>query len=195
MATYVADHDKKMKELQVFKAKAFEWLSTKPKPEWTKSHFSTQSKSDMLLNNLCEVFNKYIIDARDKPIITMLEMIRTKLMRRFQTKRDEMLKYNGSICPKIQKKLDRWKEESIKFNAVWNGEAKYQVTGLEGQFVVNIATSSCDCRRWDLRGIPCEYACVSMKVNGLKPEDYVHDCYKAITRDGMVQKLEHRLQV
>ncbi|KAJ1693179.1 hypothetical protein LUZ63_009877 [Rhynchospora breviuscula] len=152
MATYVADHDKKMKELQVFKAKAFEWLSTKPKPEWTKSHFSTQSKSDMLLNNLCEVFNKYIIDARDKPIITMLEIIRTKLMRRFQTKRDEMLKYNGSICPKIQKKLDRWKDESFKFNAIWNGEAKYQVTGLEGQFVVNIATSSCDCRRWDLTG-------------------------------------------
>ncbi|KAJ1703111.1 hypothetical protein LUZ63_002890 [Rhynchospora breviuscula] len=178
IATYVAGHEKCMMELQVLSKAAFEWLKRKPPTEWTKSHFPTNSKCGMLLNNLCECFNKYILDARDKPIITMLEFIRTKLMRRLQVKRDEMLKYKGPICPKIQKKLDKWKEEAIKFNAVWNGAAQYQVTGVEGQFVVNIATFSCDCRRWDLTGIPCEHACASMRVNGLVPEEYVHDCYK-----------------
>ncbi|KAJ4788275.1 DEK carboxy-terminal domain protein [Rhynchospora pubera] len=181
MATYVAGHEKCMMELEGLSKAAFEWFKRKPPSEWTKSHFPTNSKCDMLLNNLCECFNKYILDARDKPIITMLEIIRTKLMRRFQVKRDEMMKYKGPICPKIQKKLDKWKDEAIKFNAVWNGAAQYQVTGVEGQFVVNIATSSCDCRRWDLTGIPCEHACASMRVNGLVPEEYVHDCYKVET--------------
>ncbi|KAJ4810286.1 MuDR family transposase [Rhynchospora pubera] len=111
----------------------------------------------------------------------MFEMIRTRLMRRFQVKRDEMRKCKGIICPKIKKKLDKWKEESIKYNAIWNGESQYQVTGFHGQFVVNISTSSCDCRKWDLTGIPCEHACASMRVNGLKPEEYVNNCYKVET--------------
>ncbi|KAJ3697435.1 hypothetical protein LUZ61_001140 [Rhynchospora tenuis] len=142
MASYAAQFENKMKELEIFNKAAYEW---------------------------------------DKPIITMLEMIKTRLMQRFQVKRDEMLKCTGSICPKIQKKLDRWKEESIKFRAIWNGATQYQVTGFEGQFVVNIAKSSCDCRKWDLTGIPCEHACASMRVNGLAPEDFVDNCYKVET--------------
>jgi hypothetical protein len=72
----------------------------------------------MLLNNLCECFNKYILDARDKPILIMLEIRKTKLMRRLQVKRDEMKKYKGPICPKIHKKLNKWKDESVKYNAI-----------------------------------------------------------------------------
>ncbi|KAL0010930.1 hypothetical protein SO802_006038 [Lithocarpus litseifolius] len=37
--------------------------------------FSTWPKCDMLLNNLCESFNAKIVDARDKSILTMCEMI------------------------------------------------------------------------------------------------------------------------
>lgn len=100
----------------------------------------------MLLNNLCECFKKHILDARDKPILTMLEMIRTNLMRRLQViKRDATMKYRGTICPKIQKKLDKWKSEAIKCTVIWNGGTQYQVTGPDGQFVVNTSTSSCSC--------------------------------------------------
>jgi hypothetical protein len=42
----------------------------------------------MLLNNLAETFIAWIKDARDKPIFTMMEMIRQQLMMRFQQKRD-----------------------------------------------------------------------------------------------------------
>ncbi|XP_039118854.1 uncharacterized protein LOC120254986 [Dioscorea cayenensis subsp. rotundata] len=56
---------------------------------------------------------RYILDARDKGIITMLEMIKVKLMRRMKKKKEQMLKYKGNICPKIQKKLNKMKEESL----------------------------------------------------------------------------------
>lgn len=82
MATHEADHKKRMSELKELSQSAYTWLVNKPANEWSKSQFLTRSKSDMLLNNLSECFNKYILDARDKPILTMLEMIRTKLMRR-----------------------------------------------------------------------------------------------------------------
>lgn len=58
-----------------------------------------------------------------------------------------MKKYKGLISPKIQKKLDKLKDESIKYTVVWNGGTHYQVTGPSGQFVVNIAAASCSCRK------------------------------------------------
>nr|GEY21833.1 hypothetical protein [Tanacetum cinerariifolium] len=37
---------------------------------------------DVLLNNMCEVLNRQLLDGRDKPIITCLEFIREYLMKR-----------------------------------------------------------------------------------------------------------------
>ncbi|KAG5628324.1 hypothetical protein H5410_000041 [Solanum commersonii] len=57
---------------------AREWFNNPNRPfqSWTRALFRTNTKCDMLLNNLCESFNMYILDARDKAIITMLEMIK-----------------------------------------------------------------------------------------------------------------------
>ena len=87
--------------------KAYEWLSERPVHEWSRSHFKTNPKCDMLFNKFCECFNKYILDARDKHILTICEIIRCKLMHRFFLKRNAVEKYNGLIFPRIQKKLDK----------------------------------------------------------------------------------------
>ena len=60
----------------------------------------------MLLNNLSESFNKFILDARDKPILTLMEIIRTKLMQKIALKSKVAEKFVGPLCPKIQKKLE-----------------------------------------------------------------------------------------
>ncbi|XP_022880927.1 uncharacterized protein LOC111398230 [Olea europaea var. sylvestris] len=67
---------------------AYEWLESKPASYWSKSHFREGNKCDMLLNNLCESFNSTIVNAREKPILTMLEEIRIYLMKRIVIRRD-----------------------------------------------------------------------------------------------------------
>ena len=59
---------------------------------WSRHAFSKWPKCDVLLNNLCESFNSKIVDARDKSILTMSEMIRRYLMKRIPRNRDTMLK-------------------------------------------------------------------------------------------------------
>ena len=44
-------------------------------------------KCYMQLNNISKGFNAYIKERRDKPIITMMEMIRIQLMRRMHLKK------------------------------------------------------------------------------------------------------------
>ena len=80
---------------------AYNWIKKLDPALWARSHFSTQSKCDILVNNLNESFNGYILEARDKPIITMVEWIRKKLMTRILVKRKGMEKYSGPIRPHI----------------------------------------------------------------------------------------------
>jgi hypothetical protein len=42
---------------------------------WVRAFFIEYPKCDILLNNTCEVFNRYILDARELPILCMLQSI------------------------------------------------------------------------------------------------------------------------
>ncbi|KAK4856603.1 hypothetical protein QYF36_019203 [Acer negundo] len=44
----------------------------------------------MLCNNMCETFNSAILKARDKLVLTLIEIIRTYLMKRLVRKRAEL---------------------------------------------------------------------------------------------------------
>jgi len=56
-----------------------------------------------LLNNSYEVFNCYILEAREMPILSMLEQIKGQLMSRFYKKQREVgEEWQGPICPKIK---------------------------------------------------------------------------------------------
>ncbi|KAH0669468.1 hypothetical protein KY285_023629 [Solanum tuberosum] len=49
---------------------------------WCKRYFKEHSKCDSVDNNMAEIFNAWILSARYKTIITMLEEIRIKMMKR-----------------------------------------------------------------------------------------------------------------
>ena len=73
---------------------------------WSRAWFNTFPKCDLLVKNLCECFNAYILNTRDLPIISMLEMIRKKLMKRYQAKRDGIRPMTSRLCLRIVAKLD-----------------------------------------------------------------------------------------
>ena len=58
------------------------------------------------MNNLSESFNSMILEARDKPIIAMLEWIRVRLMIIMYSKRIGIEKFTSDICPNIVRKLE-----------------------------------------------------------------------------------------
>ncbi|XP_057520711.1 uncharacterized protein LOC130800983 [Amaranthus tricolor] len=58
---------------------------------------------------MVETFNNYIMRTRSKHLIDMLKEIRTILIKRLVTKREEANKWAGLLCPKIQKLLEKEK--------------------------------------------------------------------------------------
>ncbi|XP_039138855.1 uncharacterized protein LOC120276195 [Dioscorea cayenensis subsp. rotundata] len=182
-ATYMKEFEDAMSKMRSLSKAAHKWILGKDPRQWSKAHFSTLIKCDMLLNNLCECFNKYILEARGKPILTMMETIRTKLMQMIAMKEIAAHKYTGVLCPKIQKKVDKIIEESVRCWARHAGGAKYQVScGPADQHVVDLECKNCSYRKWDLIGIPCTRAVVVMFCTGEMPELYVDPCYHKETQ-------------
>ena len=69
--------------------------------KWCKSHFSSRALCDCLVNNSSESFNAMILEARDKPILAMLEWIRVRLMTKQYKKMKGIEKYTGKVCLNI----------------------------------------------------------------------------------------------
>ena len=79
-----------MDAMKVLDPAAHAWLDKMAPNTWVRAFFSTFPKCDSLLNNNCEVFNKYILEARELPILSMLERIKSQLMTRFYNKQVEV---------------------------------------------------------------------------------------------------------
>ncbi|KAL4369679.1 hypothetical protein GQ457_05G019940 [Hibiscus cannabinus] len=151
-ATYMKEFTDAMKEIRSISEAAFEWLQKKDPSKWSKSHFGTNCKSDMLLNNFSESFNKMILELRDKSILTMMEMIRCKIMNIIATKAEATQKIVGSLCPKIQKKAEATIIQSVRCWPRNTGNNRYEVPArLADQHVVDLGEHTCSCRRWILQ--------------------------------------------
>ncbi|XP_073154077.1 uncharacterized protein [Henckelia pumila] len=156
----IAQVDPKLNESQ---ETACEWLKKIPPVHWARSHFSSQCLSDYVVNNLSESFNSYIIDARDKPIITMLECLRNKLMKRIQEKKAGEHEYQIQCL---------------------------SVHGVLTQHVVDLVKKTCTCGMFQLCGYLCSHACTAIGHNRLKLEDFVHNCY---SKDAYLKVYSHMI--
>jgi hypothetical protein len=101
-------------------------LKTDPH-HWSRAYFQLGSNCDSVDNNMCESFNKWIVEARFFPIISMLEAIRRKVMVRIHEQRAKFEGWTKPICPNINKKLNTYIKLSENCSAISNGEDKYEV--------------------------------------------------------------------
>ncbi|KAG8380617.1 hypothetical protein BUALT_Bualt06G0034300 [Buddleja alternifolia] len=161
MSTTVPDFESTMKEIGRLDKNALKWLSDKSLNHWSRSHFNPYPKCDILLNNLCESFNSNILDAREKPILVMLEMIREWMMTRLQVNRDRAKqKWHSKVCPKIRTIMAKNIELAADCVPIKSNEFHYEVGTWLGssKYTVDLGKHTCSCRKWDLLGIPCQHA-------------------------------------
>ncbi|KAK9066298.1 hypothetical protein SSX86_013619 [Deinandra increscens subsp. villosa] len=127
--------------------------------------------SDVLLNNMCEVFNGKISEGRDKPIISALEYIREYLMRRIVIVLKHIERSEGLLTPTISKMFEQIKKDASNYLVSWNGDDQYQVSSPHEQVVVNLAEKCCACRRWEITGIPCRHVVAAIWEKTYQKDD------------------------
>ncbi|KAL2894817.1 Antiviral helicase SKI2 [Bienertia sinuspersici] len=142
-----------------------------------RAFLDTTTKCDVVTSNMAETFNGYIIQARTKHLIYMLEDIRCALMQRLVVKRLEMEKSNVKVCPRIQAKLEKHKEEAAECYVMPSSESLFGVSHKLDKLIVNLEDKTCTCRKWNLTGIPCSHAIACIFFMHQEAETYVHPYY------------------
>ena len=134
----VQQFNRNMDRMKALNKDAHKWIEKMEPRTWVRAYFSEFPKCDILLNNNCEVFNKYILEARELSILSMFERIKTQLMTRHYNKQKEAEGFASRFCPKIRGKLNRNAEFANLFYALPSGNGVFQVQIREYNHIVNI---------------------------------------------------------
>ncbi|KAM0917303.1 hypothetical protein ACQ4PT_009611 [Festuca glaucescens] len=182
-STSIPKWKRTMDKLQVDCNEAFQWIEKLDPKTWVKAFFSDFPKCEMLLNNHSEVFNSYILEAREMAFLSMLETIFYKILQRQERKQKEGMTWTGRICPKIKKKLEKFFEWSN--NCIVKPAENYlfavESHEFEKDYSVDFKSRTCDCKRWQLTGIPCHHAIACCRKDNINYENLVDNCYTVET--------------
>ncbi|XP_043724216.1 uncharacterized protein LOC122671178 [Telopea speciosissima] len=179
---------KHMEELRKSNSEAFNWLSTIPDWAWSRHAFARHTKAQENVNNLCKSFNNWIRVERDISIITLMESIRNKWMKKIRIRYGRMVEHKGKICPNIQKKLENTKIAARQGDLTPIGNEEFEVTYHNYKYVVNLNQRTCTCGEWDLTGLPCKHAMKAIIYQRVNPEDYCDDFF---TKEAFLRSYGH----
>ncbi|XP_060168755.1 uncharacterized protein LOC132599411 isoform X2 [Lycium barbarum] len=146
-----------------------------------RAYFKFHSKCDVVENNICETLNSWILAARHKSIITILEEIRHNMMNRHV----DMIKFAETwiddIAPMTRRILEENKELSNRCHVQWNGVHGFEIRDGGFTFVVHLDKKYCDCRLWMLGGIPCPHVVCAYYYLNLDLDAHVEHWYRKET--------------
>lgn len=129
-------------------------------------------KSEHVTSNMVESFNNWIGNVRGKPILTLLENIRLKLMNKLHKRFEEAASWQSLVTPNITKKLEEVVLQSRLCKVTFAGQEEYQVAEGVVSYIVNLHRRSCCCRIWDISGVPCKHATACITHRRINLETY-----------------------
>ncbi|KAL5767892.1 hypothetical protein ACOSQ2_014675 [Xanthoceras sorbifolium] len=153
---YAAGFKEVMESIKDDSVKAYDYLMKARPDKWACHTFDPRIKSDHNTNNMSECFNSWIKDDRDKLILTLMESLKRKVMVRFHEKWEEVEKFEDGISPYARGRINDNDKEGRKLH-VFHGREK-----------------TCNCRLWEISGIPCEHALAAFSFNRQFAHKSVH---------------------
>ncbi|XP_062230269.1 uncharacterized protein LOC133927973 [Phragmites australis] len=178
--------------------RAWKWLSDIDSKHWSRHKFSTNAKTDLVVNNISESYNAWILEAREEPMCTMMEHNRTKLMESISIKRDGAERDTWVIPPNYKKRLELEKKFASIFKVVCAGRGIWQVTCKDSQYVVDLDSRKCGYYKWDVTGVPCCHAIAAIHQFKHKPEDYISPYFtrekNIAAYEGMIMPIPDKTQ-
>ncbi|GJU57555.1 calcium/proton exchanger [Tanacetum coccineum] len=146
-----AEHRKYTRHIKQLDEGAYDYLIKRNPNSWSRAFFEMDRRCAAFENGISESFNRAILEPRHKPIITMLEEIRLYIMQRLVAMNKIATNLQDTITPSIRKRLEVLKEKQSGFQEL-------EVRKYDQSYGVNLQHKVCQCRMWELSGVPCVHA-------------------------------------
>ncbi|KAL6494624.1 hypothetical protein OROGR_031424 [Orobanche gracilis] len=159
-ATTTIGFKEKMVELEEISPEAAEWLLQYPPSRWALI-YSNEIRYGRLSSNTDE-FNQWIIEARELPIIQVVEQIHVKLMTEFQERRARSKSWFSILSPSAEKLMIGAMNLASTYQVLQSDEVEFEILSSERSDIVNTKHRSCSCRDWLLYGLPCSHGVAAL---------------------------------
>ncbi|KAL5843669.1 hypothetical protein ACOSQ4_009627 [Xanthoceras sorbifolium] len=101
-----------MTEIGNINKEARVWLEKIEPKYWSRHLFDCVIKCDHVTNNMTESFNSMLGDHRARTYLQLLEYIRRMIMRRFQQRMEDCVKWKSDLPPTVHSKILKASKES-----------------------------------------------------------------------------------
>ncbi|XP_056856452.1 uncharacterized protein LOC130510869 [Raphanus sativus] len=148
---------------------------------WTRAHFQGE-RFNIMDSNIAESWNSVLKEAREYPLISMCEYIRTTIMSWFALRRAKAMEHKGALTPMVQRQVEVNFEASTALAVCGISETEFQVKAQTGEcFLVNLLAGTCSCNAYEQLRIPCRHAVAAAGRANIPTESLVAAAYFADT--------------
>ncbi|XVE62979.1 hypothetical protein DITRI_Ditri06bG0162900 [Diplodiscus trichospermus] len=177
-STFEEDFKRQLDVLGELSKKAAEDLMRYPPQYWCRAYFSSRCKSYMVDNNFTETFNAWVLAARHKPIISMLEDIRTQAMNKIKDNKAACKRWFNDFSPASMKLFQDNKDQACGYKVIFDGDIGYKICEKGGdKYTVFLDKQLCTCRVWELTGIPCPHGICALYHSKKDHQSYISKFY------------------
>ena len=152
-ATTESDYKKAMTQIEALNTKASKYLLEKDPKTWSRAFFQTGRCDANVENGCSESFNSVIVEARKKPITTMLEELRLYMIDKLYKSPNKQ--WTSFVSPNIRGLLNELKDKQRSWEVLPSGGDKFEARQGKLAFKVDLEMRTFDCRLWRLNGYGC----------------------------------------
>ncbi|KAI0497570.1 hypothetical protein KFK09_020802 [Dendrobium nobile] len=125
------------------------------KCKWSKSTFSLHIKNHYNTNNMSESFNAWVEEARSKPVVDLIDMVRGMMMEQRSQRKINCSSWKGPLVPCVEEYLRDVTTTKNHFIIRESTSTKAEVEGRNDRHEVDIENRICSCGFWQVCGLPC----------------------------------------
>lgn len=148
---------------------------------WARSHCEG-NRYNIMTSNVAETWNSVLRDAREYPILSLIEYIRAKLMNWYATRRNVEVGEGKMLTPRVEEIVAANFERSGALFVNIIGETEYEVRDKEGStFHVSLTEKTCTCYEFQALKIPCKHAIAAATRYEIRIDSLVDEYYSRMT--------------
>ncbi|GMY38847.1 Protein FAR1-RELATED SEQUENCE like [Fagus crenata] len=144
-ATTTIVFKQKIAEIEEVSPEAAKWIQQFPPSRWALVYFEG-TRYGHLSSNI-EEFNRWILEARELPIIQVIERIQSKLMAEFEDRRLKSSSWFSVLAPSAEKHMIEAVDRASTYQVLRSDEVEFEVISAERSDIVNIGTHCCSCQK------------------------------------------------
>ncbi|KAI0496403.1 hypothetical protein KFK09_022719 [Dendrobium nobile] len=156
-----------------------EWVLSM-KPELWSDVFFKGLRYGQYSSCAVQIFNEWISSRQEPSVLQMIDMIRCKIMELIYKRHESSNTWTETmLTPCMSRKVEEELSKTRNCNVICPRGSVFEVKD-EMNYVVDMETWECTCRRWQVSGLPCSHTLAVIQRSGWCIYDF---CSKYLTVD------------